>query len=96
MTEPRPGKLSSQSGLNTKAKKKVEIDTPALIKTKVAAKRKSAVKKSVVIDTRRLALDVAVAAYYLAEKRHFAPNHALEDWLTAERQVLADMPGGNS
>ncbi len=27
------------------------------------------------------------AAYYLAEKRGFAPGHELEDWLRAEAQV---------
>jgi hypothetical protein len=30
---------------------------------------------------------IAEAAYYLAEKRGFAGEHALDDWLTAERQV---------
>jgi hypothetical protein len=28
---------------------------------------------------------IAVAAYYLAEKRGFAPGGELEDWLDAER-----------
>ncbi len=30
---------------------------------------------------------VAVAAYYLAERRHFKPGHEVEDWLAAESQV---------
>jgi hypothetical protein len=30
---------------------------------------------------------VATAAYYLAEKRGFAPGHETEDWLLAEAQV---------
>ena len=30
---------------------------------------------------------VAVAAYYLAERRHFKPGHETEDWLAAESQV---------
>ena len=30
---------------------------------------------------------VAVAAYYLAERRGFAPGNELEDWLTAERDL---------
>jgi DUF2934 family protein len=34
---------------------------------------------------------VAVAAYYLAERRNFEPGHELEDWLTAETQVWADV-----
>jgi hypothetical protein len=30
---------------------------------------------------------VAVAAYYLAERRDFKPGHETEDWLAAESQV---------
>lgn len=32
---------------------------------------------------------IATAAYYLAAGRNFAPGYEMEDWLTAERQVLA-------
>jgi len=34
---------------------------------------------------------VAVAAYYLAERRNFEAGHELEDWLTAEAQVWAEV-----
>lgn len=30
---------------------------------------------------------VAVAAYYLAERRNFKPGHETEDWLAAESQI---------
>lgn len=30
---------------------------------------------------------VALAAYYLAEKRGFAPGHELDDWLAAEKEI---------
>lgn len=30
---------------------------------------------------------IAVAAYFLAERRGFAPNHELDDWLAAERSL---------
>ena len=30
---------------------------------------------------------IAMAAYYLAEQRHFAPGDELHDWLTAENLV---------
>jgi hypothetical protein len=30
---------------------------------------------------------IATAAYYLAERRGFAPGHADADWLAAERQI---------
>jgi hypothetical protein len=32
---------------------------------------------------------IAVAAYYLAAERHFSPGQELDDWLEAERRVLA-------
>lgn len=32
---------------------------------------------------------IAIAAYYLAEKRNFTPGSELEDWLCAERQIDA-------
>jgi hypothetical protein len=34
-----------------------------------------------------LSTRIAVAAYYLAERRNFAPGKELEDWLLAEQQV---------
>lgn len=30
---------------------------------------------------------IAIAAYYRAERRGFAPGHEIEDWLEAEREV---------
>lgn len=30
---------------------------------------------------------IEVAAYFIAEKRGFAPGHELDDWLAAEREV---------
>jgi hypothetical protein len=38
---------------------------------------------------------IAEAAYYCAEKRGFADGHALEDWLTAERQIMLAMSSGD-
>jgi len=32
---------------------------------------------------------IAEAAYFLAERRHFAPGHEVDDWLEAERAVGA-------
>jgi Protein of unknown function (DUF2934) len=34
---------------------------------------------------------VAVAAYYLAERRNFEPGHELNDWLTAEAQISSEL-----
>lgn len=30
---------------------------------------------------------IAMAAYFIAEQREFAPGHELDDWLEAERQI---------
>jgi hypothetical protein len=36
---------------------------------------------------------IAIAAYFIAEKRGFAPGHELEDWLAAEAQIAgAELP----
>ncbi|MBA2479914.1 MAG: DUF2934 domain-containing protein [Planctomycetes bacterium] len=32
---------------------------------------------------------IAETAYYLAQKRNFAPGHEVQDWTTAEKQVDA-------
>lgn len=31
---------------------------------------------------------IAIAAYFLAQKRGFEPGHELEDWLAAEAEVM--------
>jgi hypothetical protein len=36
---------------------------------------------------------IAAAAYFLAEKRGFAPGHEVEDWLTAEREIDERLEG---
>ena len=36
---------------------------------------------------------IAVAAYFLAERRSFAPGDALRDWLEAERQIDGMLAG---
>ena len=36
---------------------------------------------------------IAVAAYFLAEKRNFAGGSELDDWLNAERDIDAAQPG---
>ena len=39
------------------------------------------------IETADREVRVAVAAYYIAERRGFLPEDALADWLAAERQI---------
>jgi hypothetical protein len=39
------------------------------------------------VDDKQRYLMITEAAYFLAERRRFAPGHEHEDWLAAERQV---------
>jgi hypothetical protein len=41
------------------------------------------------VNAKQRYLMITEAAYFLAEKRGFAPGHEHEDWLAAERQVEA-------
>jgi len=34
---------------------------------------------------------IAMAAYYRAQSRNFAPGNDMEDWLVAEQQVIASL-----
>lgn len=34
---------------------------------------------------------IATAAYFLAERRQFAPGHEMQDWLVAEQQIRDGM-----
>ncbi|NNE19413.1 MAG: DUF2934 domain-containing protein [Myxococcales bacterium] len=54
--------------------------------TKTAAKR-SPSTKATRLTVQQRAQRIAVAAYFFAEQRGFAPNHELDDWLAAERSV---------
>jgi len=38
---------------------------------------------------------IAEAAYFRAERRHFAPGHEFEDWLAAEVEVERALNLGN-
>jgi hypothetical protein len=33
-------------------------------------------------------VEISLAAYFIAEKRGFAPGHELDDWLAAEAQIV--------
>ncbi|KPK15527.1 MAG: hypothetical protein AMJ62_08955 [Myxococcales bacterium SG8_38] len=52
-----------------------------------APARRSAAKRTTELSAQERAERVAIAAYFLAERRAFAPNHELDDWLAAERNL---------
>ena len=41
------------------------------------------------VDAKERYKMIAETAYYLAQKRHFAPGHEVHDWIAAEKQVDA-------
>ena len=53
---------------------------------KTRAKSKTGAVKPVITSEERTRM-IAEAAYYLAEKRGFAPGHEESDWLLASQQV---------
>ena len=60
-----------------------------------ARKRAPAAKKQLsypdFIDPPQRAALIAKAAYFRALERHFEPGHELEDWLSAEAEVDAQL-----
>ena len=63
-----------------------ESEAPNDGKTASSARRKSSTKpvESFTDERRRR---IAMAAYYRAERRGFAPGHEVEDWLAAEAEI---------
>ena len=95
--------MSKQTKKTTVTKKKVVSKKKVVAKKKVAKKKVAATKKvvarkastrkkaapartSVVGDRERYEM-IQTHAYFLAEKRNFAPGNEYEDWLEAERFV---------
>lgn len=55
------------------------------------AKNRSGTPNEVNVMNEQTRLMIEEAAYYLAEKRGFAPGHELEDWLKAKVQILNEL-----
>lgn len=72
-------------------------ETASAESTAASAKRKAA-KASAVTDSlpdqAQIERMIAEAAYYLAEKRNFAPGWEHEDWLSAKAVVMAELERG--
>ncbi len=79
-TRGKPGPQQSQSARTTAG-------------AKVAARKRSAEPQTARVKTapeQRQQL-IAQAAYFIAERRGFAPGNELEDWLQAEAEIEAWM-----
>ena len=70
------------------AAKKVAAKAPAAKTAPVAAKpARSSAKKSSVVPAEQRRNYIEMAAYYIAERRGFAPGNPLEDWVQAEAEI---------
>lgn len=79
----RTTKVRSTKAAVSKSGSKASADVVAA----PAPKRKVLTKKPAAAPVTDLTAMIAVAAYYLAERRQFAPGHELADWLAAEQQL---------
>jgi hypothetical protein len=81
----------------TRAKAPVAESTPKAATKKSVRPRKKvtpaieAMPASGVRTSAEVVAMIATAAYYIAAKRNFAPGKELDDWLTAECQVLSSL-----
>jgi hypothetical protein len=64
------------------ARESVKSESPATVQTGAGAG-----------GAEQLHEAIAVAAYYVAESRHFEAGHEMDDWLAAEAKVLACVEG---
>jgi hypothetical protein len=63
-----------------------EIDASKPTAKKPAVRKRKALAAASPPDVSGM---IAMAAYYLAERRSFTPGHEMEDWLEAEKQIKA-------
>jgi hypothetical protein len=77
---------TDQSARSSKSKTNSHSHNSYEIPPEMASKSPIKVTEPQVTDEQHREL-VAVAAYYLAERRNFEPGHEAEDWLAAELQV---------
>lgn len=69
---------------SAKAKRAAAAASGKRKRTKTSTKRSTSVRKE---SAEQRAQRIAVAAYFLAEQRGFAPHRELDDWLAAERSL---------
>ena len=74
---------SKDPGIDTDSwRRKPETDSDTVSKTE-----RKTVGEIVSSNLTRQPEDIALAAYYRAEKRGFEPGHEIEDWLAAEAEL---------
>ena len=79
-----------------KSGSKMRLTTPAIQSntgTSAAVQLEAPRKSTPALPPLERQLRIAQAAYYIAERRGFAPGNELEDWLQAEAEVEAREAG---
>ena len=71
------------------AKDPLVAKTAAPLGAPSPAKRKTVIRKAPALKATPADLTpmIAMAAYFMAEQRHFVPGHELQDWLAAEQLI---------
>jgi hypothetical protein len=95
-TQTAAAKTAAKTSAKTAAPRKPAPSKPAVSRTApatAAAAKPAAAKpraraakpKAIAVEQRRNYVEVA--AYYIAERRGFAPGDALQDWIAAEAEI---------
>ena len=87
-----PAKKTQSTSTVPAAKKAEEAPKPAILAEKPKAARST--RKLSKSDVAKIEHMIAEAAYYLAEKRNFAPGFEDEDWAKATAEVMARLKKG--
>lgn len=87
---------TAESAAKTKTTKTSKVATSAAVASNEAAdKPKSSTRRKPVttqLPSQELVNSmIEEAAYYLAEKRHFAPGFEQQDWLAAKEQIMQQL-----
>ncbi|MDD1649028.1 MAG: DUF2934 domain-containing protein [Methylococcaceae bacterium] len=90
-TATSPAPLSAEPAEQQKAAKPVSAAIPTKPKATLQKASSSQLPSQETINQM-----VEEAAYYLAEKRNFAPGFEEEDWQAAKQQIMAQLEDANS
>ena len=89
-----PKKTGTKTASSATPKTSKPKSTPA--KSSASRKKEVPVPVHVAPSQEMINQMIEEAAYFLAEKRHFAPGFDEQDWLEAKRQILAQIKGADS
>ena len=91
-TPTAPKKTGTKTAAPTAPKTSKSKSTPV----KSSSSRKKEVPVHVAPSQEMINQMIEEAAYFLAERRHFAPGFEEQDWLEAKQQILTQIKGADS